>query len=787
MMKRIFWVSVNMVIIGMLFTSCSSSGGGNSTSDSGATLVSIAVTPPNPSIAKGATQQFTATGRFSDSTTQDLTATATWTSLDTTKAMINSSGLSTAISAGTTTITATSGGIVGTNTLTINNATGSVTGTLKVSNLVLPASASVKSSSNSTQADIVPGEIIVRFKTGVNESTAISAILNKYKNVGMINIGPIYPHGPYLLRTSAYRNNNISADEAKRQTQDEILKLIAEPDVQYAEPNGIAKSQLTPNNPAYLAGFQWDMSMINLPTAWEMTTGSTSVIVAVLDSGIRSHPNLAPNVLSTGYNFVEMNSDPTEPLAPNAEFHGTHVAGTIAAVGNTGSGIAGVAWNVKIMPVRVLGEAFGGTDTMIINGMLYAAGLPNSSGKIPPQRANVINMSLAGANSCSATYQDVINQVINAGVTIVAAAGNDAQNGNPIESPASCQGVIAVGAVDPVGAKASYSGSQPYVFIAAPGGEIGEGIHAGVLSTLPISTANGPYYKFMQGTSMATPHISGVVALMYSVNASLTTTQIKNILASTANPLGTTVPNSNVGYGLVDAGKAVAVAKSVSIPAVPVPYPNPSLVNFEQISTAMTFTDNIISMGLGTLIISGGTITVFNPSGGNWLSASLGSSCSAIAPSSYCPLTINVDPAGLPNGQYAGEIILFSNANGAGGVFGIPVAFQVGATPTQTISGLVTVQLWNFDPTTNDFTNLVATTTTDASQNYNYTFQSVPVGNNYVIVAGVDANGDGVFGDYSGEVLTISDIQQITVLDGQVTTANTLEIRNELDDIVNSI
>ncbi len=659
-------------------------------------------------------------------------------------------------------------------------AVGSVAGSLSVSNIILPLSAT--SQSTASQPDIVPGEIIVRFKKGVDEKASLTSILGKYKDVGLVNNGPVYPNGPYLLRTNAYHNNTLSSDEAKKQTLDVITKLKTEPDIQYAEPNGVAKAQMMPNNPTFTAGFQWDMSMINLPMAWEMTTGSSSVIVAVLDSGIRNHPNLTPNILSTGYNFVDMNSDPTEPLSPTAEFHGTHVAGTIAAVGNTGSGIAGVAWNVKIMPVRVLG-ALGGTDTMIINGMLYAAGLPNSSGKTPPQRANVINMSLGGDLSCSQTYQDAINQVINAGVTVVAAAGNDFQSGNPIFSPASCQGVIAVSAVDPAGNKASYSESQPYVTIAAPGGEMGEGIHAGVLSTYPISSPSGTYYKFMQGTSMATPHVSGVVALMYSVNSSLTTTQVRNILTSTAFPLGTTVPNNDIGYGLVDAGRAVATAKGGSIPSVAVPYSWPSMLNFQQITTAMTWTANIFSMGSSTLVISGSTTTVVSPVGGAWLSSIFDPSCSSVAPASYCPVTVNVDPTGLPNGQYTGVIVAFSN----GGKFGIPVVIQVGASPAQSISGPVTVQLWSIDPTIRDFNKLVATTTTDASKSYSYSFQSVPAGSNYAVVAGIDQNSDGVFGDYYGEVYTLSSMQPISVVSGQTTPVNTIDIRNVLDDIVDGI
>lgn len=662
---------------------------------------------------------------------------------------------------------------------------GSVTGTLTVSNVILPALASVATQSNTTEPDIVPGEIIVRFKDGLNDITAIASLLSKYKDIGLVNAGPIYPNGPYLFRTNAYQNTKISTDEAKRQTQDAILKLKSEPNIKYAEPNNIAQPQMMPSNPAFLAGFQWDMSMLNLPTAWELTTGSSSVIVAVLDSGIRSHPNLDPNVLSTGYDFVDNDSDPTEPLYPNAEFHGTHVAGTIAAIGgSTGDGIAGVAWNVKIMPVRVLG-ALGGTDIEIQNGMLYAAGLPNSSGKVPPQRANVINMSLAGVGSCSQAYQDVINQVINAGVTVVVAAGNNYGSGNPITSPASCQGVIAVGAVDPVGNRASYSESQPYITVVAPGGEEWEGIHAGVLSTFPVSSAGGPYYKFMQGTSMATPHVSGIVALMHSVNPSLTPAQVLNILAYTANPLNTTVPNNDVGYGLVDAGKAVEQAAGVQV-SVPVPYPSPSLFNFQQIPGPVYSTGaTILNLGGSTLSISSAiAFGIYDsagaPVGGTRLSASLDPSCFAIVPSYSCPITYTVDPTGLPDGEYYSFVVVNSN----GGNFAIPILFQVGSSTAPTISGPVTVQLWSVDPSGGLF-GPVATTLTDAGQHYNYTFQSVLPGQ-YVVVAGADMNANGVFGDFPGEIYTISGIQKITVIAGQTANAD-LQIGNEPDDILDGI
>ncbi len=627
----------------------------------------------------------------------------------------------------------------------------------------------------------------MRFKEGVDEKTALKIILDKYRSVDLVNAGPIYPGGPYSLRTNVYKNNKIPPSEATRQTWDIINKLKGEPTVKYAEPNRIVKPQMMPNDPYFSIGFQWDMSMINLPTAWELTQGSSSVIVAVLDTGIRSHPDLDPNVLSTGYDFVDMDSDPTEPLLPTADFHGTHVAGTIAAIGNNNLGIAGTAWNVKIMPVRVLGP-LEGSEASVINGMLYAAGLPNSSGKIPPQHAKVINMSLGLKGTCSEAFQEVIERVINAGVTVVAAAGNYFESGNPITSPASCKGVIAVGAVGSDGHKASYSESQPYVFIAAPGGnENLEGIHAGVFSTFPVSTADEPCYKFMEGTSMATPHVSGVIALMLSVNPDLTPSQIRDILSSTANPLDTQVPNNDIGYGLVDAGRAVAAAEGVSTPFVPVPYPWPSLVNFQQITVPMSSVNaEVINIGEATLSLTNATPYVITPDGdlvqGGWLSVYLDPSCSAIAPLSHCSITYTVDPTGLSDGEYIGVVLVSSN----GGNFAIPVTFRTDAALTPAITEPVTVQLWKLGNTASGILNLVklvASTTTDASKNYNYTFQSVPPGD-YIVVAGVDKNGDGVFGDAPNEISTPEPKKGITTVIAGQTSKVDLQIQTEQDDIL---
>lgn len=366
-------------------------------------------------------------------------------------------------------------------------------------------------------------------------------------------------------------------------------------------------------------------------------------------------------------------------------------------------------------------------------------------------------------------------------MVIVVAAGNDFENGNPVETPASCQGVIAVGAVDPLGERASYSGSRPYVFIAAPGGELTDGIHAGTLSTWPISNPGETAYKFQQGTSMAAPHIAGVAALMLSVNPSLTPSQVETILSSTADDLGPAGLDSDFGWGLVNAGAAVASAQGVGLPPTPVPYPYPSLVNFQQVTTAMEWPVFVVNTGGGTLTLSSGTIEVVDPADPSWLPALSATfaddpTCATLN-ASFCMVTITVDPAGLTNGEYFGIVELTSN----GGSFVIPVGFQVGPDPPLPAIGPMTIQLLSVD-SHGEVSVQSSVTTPVVSQLYNFAFSSVPVGT-YVVVAGVDQNGDGVFGDAEGEAFTVTEPDPVPVVAGQTTTVG-LGVMNVLDDIV---
>lgn len=662
---------------------------------------------------------------------------------------------------------------------------GSISGALTVPGASTKPTKTKPSSPQDIRADFISGEIVVRLKEGVVEEEVLLKMLRDYQDVLLINMGQIYPEGPYLLRTNAYQNDAISQEEARQQTEKVITRLNAEPSIKYAEPNYISHAKIIPNDFAFAYNLQWNLKLIGLPAAWEMTTGNSSVIVAVLDTGVRfDHPDLAANLLTTGFDFVSdvdsagdgegIDADPTDPLTDWPVFHGTHVAGTIAAISNNGSGVAGVAWSVKIMPVRVLDVLGRGSTADIINGLRYAAGLSNVSGKMPAQPARVINMSLGGDGLCSQVYQDTLTEVRNAGVAVVVAAGNDAQESNPVVSPASCQGVIAVGAVTRFAGWAPYSSVQPYVFIAAPGGDTIDDpslFLGGVLSTFSRSGTGQSLYQFSEGTSMAAPHVSGVIALMLSVNPNLTPSQVENILSSTANDLGSSGKDSYFGYGLISAVRAVAQAKGVTPPAVPVPYVLKPIVLFSDPVITSSLDNIVLNTGGGILTLSSVSGSVDTPTGGTWLSAALFNNiftCGLAAIN--CIVKVTATRTGLTNGLYRGTVTVISN----GGPFSFIVGLGVGAPPP-TPAGTVAVRLHGVDSASKQLV-VKQTTTTDASKNFSFTFSSVPVGQ-YLIDAGTDNDGSGFFGDAPDEVYGIykvigSRVVPVSVTAGQTTAAS---------------
>lgn len=365
---------------------------------------------------------------------------------------------------------------------------------------------------------------------------------------------------------------------------DRLAKL---PEVEYAHPDYILRPLLVPNDPQYTNQWHYKGTYgIDAPAAWDITTGSTEIVVAVIDTGILNHADLAGRTLP-GYDFINdtlvandgggRDADPSDPGdwitsaenasgyfagcgASDSSWHGSHVAGTIGAASNNNFGVAGINWVSKILPVRVLGKC-GGYDSDILDGMKWAAGLSVTGVPANPNPAKVINLSLGGSGACDATQQSVINSIVAAGTTVVVAAGNsndDAAGYNP----ASCTNVVAVAATGQVGERAAYSNYGAVVDIAAPGGNMSfENDPAGVLSTLNAGTTSpgGDNYIYYHGTSMAAPHVAGIASLVMSLIPSATPAQVSQIMRNTvkAFPGGSTCNPSICGPGIASAFNSI--------------------------------------------------------------------------------------------------------------------------------------------------------------------------------------------------------------------------------------
>ncbi|MCC8362875.1 S8 family serine peptidase [Lysobacter sp. A6] len=349
---------------------------------------------------------------------------------------------------------------------------------------------------------------------------------------------------------------------------------------------GVVGPTAMPNDPLS-SGYQWHLynsiGGIYAPAAWDKSTGA-GVVVAVLDTGITDHPDLAPNLLQ-GYDFI---SDPfvsrraDESRVPGAHdygdwnddwmqcevhassFHGTHTAGTVAEATNNGIGLAGVAHGAKVLPVRVLGRC-GGYTSDIADAITWSSGgvVPGVPNNTTP--AEVINMSLGGEFACDEVLQGAIDGAVARGTTVVVSAGN--WNADSAQfAPASCNNVINVGASRIGGGKAFYSNWGKVVDLSAPGGGGGQDVYPNgyVWQTLNDSLTSpeegSPVYGGMAGTSMSAPHVAGVVALVQSIATKpLTPAQMETMLKATARPFPVAMnPAMPMGAGLLNAKAALA-------------------------------------------------------------------------------------------------------------------------------------------------------------------------------------------------------------------------------------
>ncbi|MFG2617411.1 S8 family serine peptidase [Streptomyces sp. NPDC048507] len=372
-----------------------------------------------------------------------------------------------------------------------------------------------------------------------------------------------------------------------------MAQFRADPDVAYVEPDSRAYAMSTPDDTEYAK--QWDLfeptAGMNVPAAWDKTTGS-GVTVAVIDTGYVTHSDVAPNIVA-GYDFITSSSaardgngrdsNPadqgdwsaaeecgTGSKASDSSWHGTHVAGTIAAAANNAKGVAGIAYNAKIQPVRVLGKC-GGATSDIVDAITWASG-----GSVPGVPANatpakVINMSLGGSGSCTTSYQNAINAAVGRGTTVVVAAGNSNADAAGF-TPASCNNVINVAATNRTGDRSFYSNFGSIIDVAAPGGETRRATDTpgtvttpenGILSSLNAGTTTpgAEIYKPYQGTSMAAPHIAGLAALLVAAKPSLTPAQVESAIKANARPLAGTC-TGGCGAGLADAAKTVTAVTS---------------------------------------------------------------------------------------------------------------------------------------------------------------------------------------------------------------------------------
>lgn len=423
--------------------------------------------------------------------------------------------------------------------------------------------------------------------------------------------------------TNTLASLNGSAEVAFAEVDETFQPLTLEPnDTLFGE-------QLQYQNARVLS----DSYGINLPEAWDVSTGVPTVTVAVIDTGIRAdHPEFAGRIVD-GFDFIASSSngndgdgrdsDPSDPgdgislsestdinspyygcATANSTWHGTAMAGLLGATGNNHEGIAGVNWQSKILPLRVLGKC-GGSSSDIADAIRWAAGFDVPGTTLNTHPAQVMNLSLGRPGRCSNTLQSAIDDATAAGAVIVVAAGNSGINASNA-SPANCKGVIVIGASTLDGYRAHYSNYGSVVSIAAPGGNTAYNTSDALMTTADSGTQQpaGPSYKAYRGTSISTAVASGVISLMKSVQPSLTASEIITILQHTATPYSNidSCTDDLCAKGIINAGAAVAAARDFTR-AVPT---SASTSNTLFLPAVTNNHDNVIVASSNVVAISNG-------------------------------------------------------------------------------------------------------------------------------------------------------------------------------------
>ena len=587
--------------------------------------------------------------------------------------------------------------------------------------------------------------------------------LRRLKNELHLNTAADLPQGLPPSAVSKYR----TLLAAKRLAQD--------PEMDTVELNVLLKANLTPDDPLY--NLQWHLPEIRLPEAWDITTGSPTglndIIIAVVDTGILpDHPDLSDQLVA-GYDFIAdparardlngIDEDPTDEgdfaYGASSSFHGSHVAGTIAARTDNGEGIAGVSWGAKIMPMRALGLN-GGSNYDVLQAARYAAGLANDSGRLPDQPADIINMSL-GSPFFSQATQDTFTEIRDRGVIVIASAGNESTS-TP-NYPAAYNGVVSVSATTISGNLAPYSNFGP-VDVAAPGGfngtdTNGDGFGDGVLSTLGDDSNPGSLqlgYGALSGTSMAAPHVAGVAALMKAVHPGLTPAQFDAALAAGAltDDLGSAGRDDLYGYGLINAQKAVlaALAMAGGAGADPGPVLGSSLASVNLGALAANQVVRLSNLGTGSIQILPGNISTSEA----WLTVLP----AAVDGNGLGDYQLRVDRGSLTEGSY-NATATFTPTDPATNAVNISVTLQVAGANPDADAGLFFVIAVREDGSSQGSAAVVVA----SNGEYSWALNDLTAGS-YRVFAGSDMDDDNFLcdaGESCGSFRTLDEPERLLV------------------------
>jgi thermitase len=446
--------------------------------------------------------------------------------------------------------------------------------------------------------EFVPGEVLVKFKIDAPPTSAQAALLAQDARA----VGEVPALGVQRLKVPEGQELAV------------VAALQPHPLVEYAEPNYILRAVLTPNDPYFSS--QWGLTKIGASQAWDVTTGSSDLTIAIVDSGIDlDHPDLSGKIV-LGYDYAN------EDWVPDDDYgHGTHVAGIAAAWTNNGQGVAGVSWGARLMALKVLDDGGSGSYADVASAVTYAA----------DHGAKIINLSLGGDYD-SQTLHDAVIYAHHAGCLLAAATGND--DGPVVLYPAKYAEALAVAATDSNDQRAWFSNYGPEVDVAAPGVSI-------------YSTYLGSGYTYMNGTSMATPYVAGLAALIWSEVPSYTNDQVEGRIEMTAVDLGAPGWDQDYGHGRIDAYAALctpdlgASPQSIAFLADDTTDPTPS-----------SQTVSVLNTGCAPLTWT----AVISPSTATWLSAApLSGTATETWPGS---ISLSANKSGLGYGTHNAQVII---------------------------------------------------------------------------------------------------------------------------------